>query len=119
MVLNHVLREIYVYHLESLRLLQMFPQTTKARYSLLAFSPDCQYLMGCKTDGLVDVFSLASFDCVTQFAAHPGLSSHATDPIGGLDWSKTGYIATGGASEFEKNRNKTDYTIKIWKVEEQ
>lgn len=61
---------------------------------------------------------LASFNCIISFAAHPGLSSHATDPVGGLDWSNTGYIATGGASVFEDDMNVTDYTIKIWKVEQ-
>lgn len=110
--------EVYVYNLESLRLLHVFPQMTDERYNLLAFSPDSQYLMSCKTDGLVDIFSLNTFDCIAHFAAHPGLSSHATDPTGGLAWSKTGYIATGGASVFEKDMKKTDYTIKIWRVEE-
>lgn len=111
--------EVYIYDLESLRLLHVFPQTTNKRYCLLTFSPDSRFLMSCKSDGMVDIFSLDSFDCVAQFAAHPGLSSHATDPIGGLDWSATGYIATGGASVFEKDMDKTDYTIKIWKVEEE
>jgi WD40 repeat protein len=112
-------QEIYIYDLESLRLLHMFPQTTDESYCRLAFSPDSRYLISCKSDGWVDIFSLDIFDCVAQFAAHPGLSSHATEPIGGLDWSKTGYIATGGASVFEDDMEKTDYTIKIWKAEEQ
>lgn len=110
--------EVYVYSLESLRLLHVFPQTAKEPYNLLAFSPDSQYLASCKTDGWVDIFSLNAFDCIAQFAAHPGLSSHATEPIGGLAWSKTSYIATGGASVFEKDMEKTDYTVRIWKVEE-
>jgi WD40 repeat protein len=76
----------------------MFPQTTDEFYCLLAFSPDSQYLASCKTDGWVDIFSLKAFDRIAHFTAHPGLSSQATDPIGGLAWSQTGYIATGGAS---------------------
>jgi WD40 repeat protein len=112
-------QDIYVYDLESFQLLHIFPQTTNKRYCLLTFSPDNYYLASCKSDGLVDIFSLNTFERVTSFAAHPGLSSHATDPIGGLDWSTTGYIATGGASEFEKDMKKTDYTIKLWKVEEE
>jgi WD40 repeat protein len=111
--------EIYVYDLESLRLLHVFPQTTDERYGLLAFLPDSTRLASCKTDGIVEIFSLASFECIAHFAAHPGLSSHASDPIGGLDWSRTGYIATGGASVFEKDMKKTDFTIKLWKVEDE
>ena len=108
--------EVYLYNLGSLRRLHVFPQTTNKRYCLLAFSPDSRYLMSCKSDGWIDIFSLDSFDCIAQFAAHPGLSSHASDPIGGLDWSTTGYIATGGASVFEQDMRKTDYSIKLWKV---
>jgi WD40 repeat protein len=111
--------DIYVYDLYSQQLLHIFPQTTKRGYCLLTFSPDSHSLMGCKTDGEVDVFSLKTFELVARFAAHPGLSSHANNPIGGLDWSSTGYIATGGASEFEHDMSKTDYTIKIWKVVEE
>lgn len=109
--------EIYLYDLEALQLLHVFPQTTDERYCLLAFSPDSRHLASCKTDGWVDIFSLDSLDCVAQFAAHPGLFSDANDPIGGLDWSKTGYIATGGANVFEHDMKKTDYSIKLWKVE--
>jgi WD40 repeat protein len=109
--------EVYVYDLESLQLLHVFPQTTDKRYFLLAFSPDSRYLASCKRDGLVDIFSLTTFDRVVSFAAHPGLATYATEPIGGLDWSKTGYIATGGASVFEHDMDKTDYSIKIWKVD--
>lgn len=110
-------QDIYIYDLEALQLLHVFPQTTDEYYYLLAFAPNSRWLISCKSDGWVDLFSLDSFDCITQFAPHPGLSSHANDPIGGLDWSKTGYIATGGASFFEKDRKKTDYAIKIWRVE--
>lgn len=111
--------DIYLYDLESLRLMHVFQQATRMeRYNLLAFSPDSRYLASSKTDCWVDIFSLDSFDCIAQFAAHPGLSSHATDPIGGLAWSKTGYIATGGASWFEKDRDRYDYSVKIWKVED-
>jgi len=110
--------EVYLYDLESLRRLHVFPQTTNKRYCLLAFSPDSRYLASCKSDGWVDIFSLGSFGRIAQFAAHPGLSSHASDPIGGLDWSTTGYLATGGASVFEHDMRKTDYSIKLWKVEE-
>lgn len=113
-------QEIYIYDLESLRLLHMFPQNTNRWfYDLLAFSPDSRYLASSKYDGWVDIFSLETFELIAQFAAHPDLSSHATEPIGGLDWSKTGFIATGGASVFEKNMNETDYTIKIWRVEDE
>lgn len=111
-------QDIYIYDLNSLQLLHIFPQATGKRYCLLAFSPDSRYLMSCKSDGWIDIFSLDSFECIAQFAAHPGLSSHASDPIGGLDWSTTGYIATGGASVFEHDMRKTDYSIKLWKVEE-
>jgi WD40 repeat protein len=111
-------QDIYIYDLDLLQLLHVFPQTTAERYCQLAFSSDSHYLVSCKSDGLADIFALKSLKQIASFAAHPGLSSHATDPIGGLDWSKTGYIATGGASEFEDNMNKADYTIKIWKVEE-
>lgn len=112
-------QEIYIYDLASLRLLHMFPQNANEFYDLLAFSPDSRYLASSKTDGWVDIFSLETFELITQFAAHPDLSSHATEPIGGLDWSKTGFIATGGASVLEKNMDETDYTIKIWKVSDE
>lgn len=84
----------------------------------LAFSPDSRHLMSCRSNGEIDIFSLKTLACVTQFDPHPGLSSHATDPLGGLDWSSTGYLATGGASVFEKDMKKTDYSIKLWKIEE-
>lgn len=109
---------VSVYDVESLDLLHVFPQVTDEQYCLLAFSPDSRWLASCKTDGWIDIFSLETWTCETQFAAHPGLSTHASDPIGGLDWSKTGYIATGRASVFEQNMEKADYTIKIWRVEE-
>jgi len=108
--------DVYIYDLELLRLPQKFSSTTNVRYCLLAFSPDSQLLAGSKDDGTVDIWSMSSFVCVASFAAHPGLTSQWSDPIGGLDWSSTGYIATGGASVFENNMNKTDYTIKIWQV---
>lgn len=110
--------DIYLYNLESLDLLHVFPQTTHERPCLLAFSPDSQWLASAKSEGSVDLFSVETWACETQFAAHPGLSSHATDPVGGLDWSTTGYIATGGASVLERDMDKTDYTIKIWRVDE-
>lgn len=113
--------EIYIYDLDSLgplQLLHVFPQTANGRYDLLAFSPNSQYLISSnsKLDGCVEILSLTSFDRTTSFAAHPGLWS---GPIGGLDWSKTGYIATGGASFFENDMDMEDYTIKIWKVEDE
>lgn len=117
--MNIYKQDIYIYDLRLLQLMHIFLPTTGAFYCRLAFSPDSQYLASCKSDGLVDIFSLGSFECVASFAAHPGLSSHATDPIGGLAWSRTGYIATGGASEFKNDMKKTDYTIKLWKVEEE
>lgn len=87
-------------------------------YCLLAFSPDSRHLMSCNTNGKVDIFSLHTYELVAQFDPHPGLSSHATEPIGGVAWSRTGYLTTGGASVFEKEMNKTDYTIKLWKIDE-
>src|SRR5579883_712150 len=112
-------QEVSVYDLASLQLLQVFPQVADDRYCLLAFSPDSQYLASCKDDGWVDLFSLVSFERVAQFAAHPGLSSHATDPIGGFDWSSTGYLATGGASVFAQDMKRVDSTIKLWKIREE
>jgi WD40 repeat protein len=109
--------EVYIYDLESLQLLHVFPQTTDEGYCLLAFSPDSHYLASCKSDGFVEIFSLDPFETNTVFAAHPGLASHATEPIGGLDWSRTGFIATGEASVFEDDPLWEDYTIKLWKVE--
>ncbi len=111
------IQEIYVYDLETFQLLHTFPQMSESYHCLLTFSPDSRYLASCKSDGLVDIFSLTTFDRVVSFAAHPGLATYATDPIGGLDWSKTGYIATGGASYFEHDRKKKDYSMKLWKVE--
>jgi WD40 repeat protein len=112
-------QDISVYDLKSLQLLHVFPQMTDDFYCLVAFSPDSQYMAICKTDGWVDLFSLASFDRIAQFVAHPGLFSDANDPIGGLAWSTTGYIATGGANVFEQDMKQADYTVKIWKVEEE
>lgn len=109
--------EIFLYDLESLRLIRKLPRTTGGRYSLLAASPDSRFLLSSKDDGSVDIWSLSSFECVASFAAHPGLTAEWSDPIGGLDWSQTGDIVTGGASVFESNPTKKDYTIKIWKVE--
>ena len=73
--------------------------------------------MSSKSDSTVDIWSLSTFECVASFAAHPGLVTYWTEPIGGLDWSRTGYIATGGAGSFEEDELLKDYTIKIWKVE--
>jgi WD40 repeat protein len=74
--------------------------------------------MSCNTNGKVDIFSLDSYELVAQFDPHPDLSSHATDPIGGVAWSSTGSLATGGASVFEKEMEKTDSTIKLRKIDE-
>ena len=112
------LDEVYVYDLESFQLLQKFPRTAEQRYSLLAFSPDSQFLMSSKNDGMVDIWSISNFECVASFDAHTGLMNDWTDPVGGLDWSRTGDIATAGASVFEDDMQKEDYTIKIWRVEE-
>jgi WD40 repeat protein len=109
--------EVYVYNLESFQLLQKFSQAVEQSYCLLAFSPDSQFLMSSKNDGIVDIWSTSNFECVASFAAHPGLINDWTDPIGGLDWSRTGDIATAGASVFENDMEKEDYTIKIWRVE--
>jgi WD40 repeat protein len=112
------LDEVYVYDLESFQLLQKFPLVMDLSYSLLAFSPDSQFLMSSKDNGTVDIWSLATFECVASFAAHPGLMNNWTEPIGGLDWARTGDIVTAGASVFEHDMQKADYTIKIWKVEQ-
>ena len=109
--------DVSIYDLESFQLLRIFPSTTEARYDLLAFSPDSNFLMSSKSDGLVDIWSLSTFEHVLSFAAHPELITYWTEPIGGLDWSRTGYIATGGAGSFDDDMLNTDYTIKIWKVE--
>lgn len=111
-------QEIYLYDLVSFQLLHIFPQKEEDYYCLLDFSPDSQWLISCRESGVVDLFSLNPFACIESFEAHTNLVTNATDPIGGFDWAKTGYIATGGASEFEQDRNKKDYTIKIWKVED-
>lgn len=86
-------------------------------YSLLAFDPTGQYLASSTTGGEVHIWSTATFEHMLAFAAHPHLARSWSDPIGGLDWSKTGYIATGGASVFEQTPSMTDYTLKFWKVE--
>ena len=74
--------EVYIYSLESLRLLHVFPQITE-RPNLFASSPDSQYLASCKTDGWVDIFSLNAFDCIVHFAAHPGLFPRQMIPLVG------------------------------------
>jgi WD40 repeat protein len=112
--------EVFLYDLESFQLLQKLPRTTEdeGRYSLLIFSPDSQFLMSSKDDGTVDIWSTSSCEHLVSFAAHPELTSQWSDPIGGLDWSKTGFLVTGGASVFEKDMQKTDYSVKIWRREE-
>jgi WD40 repeat protein len=114
-----VRQEIYVYDLNSFQLLHVFPQKGEDGYCLLAFSPESRYLMCCTENGMIDMFSLTTFEPLLSFAAHPGLAVEAMDSVGGLDWSRTGYIATGGASVFEEDSNKEDYTIKIWKIEDE
>ncbi len=109
--------EISVYDLESFQLLQTFPPQTEARYDLLAFSPDSQFLASSNSEGMVDIWSLSTFEHAISFAAHPGLITYWTEPIGGLDWSRTGFLVTGGAGSFEKDEHLKDFTIKIWKVE--
>ena len=49
---------------------------------------------------------LSSFEHLVSFAAHPELTSQWSDPIGGLDWSKTGFLVTGGASVFENDMHE-------------
>ena len=112
--------EVFIYDLELFQLLQKLPLTAEneGKYSLLIFSPDSQYLVVSKDDGMVDIWSISPFERIASFAAHPGLTNQWSDPIGGLDWSKTGYIATGGASVFEEDMLQTDYSIKIWRVED-
>ncbi len=83
-----------------------------------SFSPDSQWLVSCKDNGMLDFFSVNPFAYIKSLATHPGLASHANDPIGGVDWYKIGYISPGSVSAFKKDMKRKDYTIKIWRMEE-
>lgn len=107
---------VYIYDLETFQQLTQFEGTGDAGYTLLAFSPDSQFLASSTFEGNVDIWSMATFEHITSFAAHPGLITQWGPVIGGLDWSATGYIATGGTSLYQHDINKHDYTIKLWKV---
>ncbi|GCE12011.1 WD40 repeat domain-containing protein [Tengunoibacter tsumagoiensis] len=108
---------VVLYDLQTFQLLGKCPQPQEASYGLIALSPDGEFLAVSRNDGLVDLWSLTTFKQVTSIEAHPGLVTYWSDPIGGLAWSSTGYLATGGASAFESDLEKYDYTVKLWKVE--
>ena len=114
-----LIQAIYLYDMDSFQLLHSFPQEGQDCYGLLAFSPDNHYLISSKDNGIVDVFSVNPFERIASFDDHPDLVTYVTDPIEGLDWSSTGYIATGGAGAFEYDPLLDDNSIKIWKVEEE
>ena len=112
--------DVYVYDLVRLQLLQKFSAPTGTHYDLLVFSPDSQFLVSSRGNGIVDIWSLATFECVTSFEAHLGPTRnirHWSETIGGLDWSATGYIATGGTGAQRNDMVKADFSIRIWKVE--
>jgi hypothetical protein len=44
---------------------------------------------------------------------------HWSGTIGGLNWSTTGYIATGGTGIWRDDMVKEDLSIRIWKVEDE
>jgi WD40 repeat protein len=107
---------VSVYDLESFQLQARWSGKGEALYSLVAFSPDGQFLASSTYDGSVDILSLTAGERMISFAAHPGLITHWGPVIGGLDWSQSGYIATGGTSVFKDDTSKNDYTIKLWNV---
>lgn len=110
-----------MYDLEELQLLQKFPTPVGSYHDLFAFSPDSQFLASSRDNGILDIWSLTTFECVASFEAHPGPRSHErhwSETIGGLDWSTTGYLATGGTRFQRDDMSKEDLTIKIWKIED-
>ncbi|GCE09492.1 hypothetical protein KDAU_68210 [Dictyobacter aurantiacus] len=114
------IRGVYVYDLEQLHLLHKFPASGDVFYDLLAFSHDGRFLASSREDGILDIWSLTTFECVASFEAHPGPRLHErhwTETIGGLDWSTTGYLATGGTCFLGEDMLKEDRSIRIWKIE--
>lgn len=114
------IRGVYVYDLERLQLLQKFSASIDAYYDLLAFSPDSQFLASSRDEGILDIWSLTTFECVASFEAHPGPRPHErhwSETIGGLDWSTTGYLATGGTRFQRDDMPKEDRSVRIWKIE--
>jgi WD40 repeat protein len=115
-------RGFYVYNLEELQLLQKFPASVGTSYDLLAFSPDGRFLASSRDNGIFDIWSLITFECVASFEAHQGPRDHErhwSETIGGLDWSTTGYLATGG-TRFRRDDDdaaKEDLSVKLWKIE--
>lgn len=116
------IRGVYVYDLEQLQFLQKFPAPIGTHYDLLAFSPDSQFLASSRGNGILDIWSLATFECLVSFEAHPGPRPHErhwSETIGGLDWSTTGYLATGGTRFQRDDMPKEDRSVKIWKIEDE
>jgi WD40 repeat protein len=114
------IRGVYLYDLEQLQLLQKFPAPIGTHYDLLAFSPDSRFLASSRDNGILDIWSLATFDRLVSFEAHPGPRRHErhwSETVGGLDWSTTGYIATGGTRFQRDDMPKEDCSVRIWKVE--
>jgi hypothetical protein len=65
---------------------------------------------------------LATFERVAFFEAHTGPKPHErhwSEIIGGLDWSTTGYLATGGTRFLGEDMLKEDRSVIIWKIEEE
>lgn len=113
-------RGVYVYDLKRLQLLQKFPAPVGTHYDLLTFSPDSQFLASTRGEGILDIWSLTTFECVVSFEAHMGPRPHErhwSETIGGLDWSTTGYLATGGTRFRRGDMPKEDRSVRIWKVE--
>lgn len=107
---------LFLYDVNTLTLLNTCTGSGDAGYTLLAFSPDSHMLASSTVEGNVHIWSTRTWQHLASFAAHPGLVTHWGAALGGLDWSKTDWIATGGASAFQQDVTRNDYTIKMWKV---